>query len=639
MQGYGIHGTEQEMSNWNIIDGLLQLTLLDNALHYPGAYEVLSQKDSDSFVYGGCNYEPLSSIGIRVSQIGVHSIAAFSYTDNISLSIHVERKGVTIAVPLINKRFVDYIIHDGVWRACDSTVETVNNVLSKLNLDPSEISFSQYVIVKKEFELAKIDVHDDVSALVASIRKSESFGNPSGLQANLYPYQASGAKWLDFMTSHHCGCILGDEMGLGKTLQIITLMGAFKESKKNAHFLVICPVSLMENWKREISKFYPSLEACIHYGSKRTGDPKELLSHDVVIMPYSCAVADSGLLTMTKWDILVLDEAQNIKNPDARRTKAVKSIICEMPIAVSGTPFENHMTDIWSLIDFILPGFLGTRHQFDSAYGDDVGSAVRLEKIITPLILRRRVKDVAKDLPERVDIPVPIVMVDDEARLYEDCRLADNPHEELKELQIEKIQKLRTFCTHPCVYNPNYAETDPAKISTKYERLCAILQEIFENGEKAVVFTSFRRMTDLLLHDIRYRFNVYADFIDGSVAAKERQNIVDKFTDHIGPGMLVLNPKAAGTGLNITSANHAIHYNLEWNPAVEDQASARIYRKGQDKTVFIYRLYYIDTIEEIINERIQNKRMLSDNVIVGNVGQNTEKEYLLKALSATPYKK
>ena len=253
-------------------------------------------------------------------------------------------------------------------------------------------------------------------------------------------------------------------------------------------------------------------------------------------------------------------------------------------------------------------------------------------------MLRRRVKEVAKDLPERIDIPQSIIMSDEEACLYEDSRIADDPHEELKNMQLAKIQKLRTFCTHPCVYDDDYIAEDPTSISTKYKRLCEILEEIFENGEKAVIFTSFRRMINVMCDDIKKRFNVYTNFIDGSVEAEDRQKVVDEFSELNGSGALILNPKAAGAGLNITCANHAIHYNLEWNPAVEDQASARIYRRGQDKTVFIYRLFYADTIEEIINEKIQSKRLLSDNAIIGNNGAITEQEYLIKALSASPYK-
>ena len=356
-------------------------------------------------------------------------------------------------------------------------------------------------------------------------------------------------------------------------------------------------------------------------------------------MSYSCAVTDAGLLSMTKWDLLVIDEAQNIKNPKAQRTKAIKEIACDIPIAVTGTPFENHMTDIWSLVDFIMPGFLGNLYQFEQTFADDIKSAIALEKLITPLLLRRRVKDVAKDLPERVDIPQSIVMSDEEAFLYEDNRHIEEPHEELKSMQLAKIQKLRTFCTHPCVYNADYMGEDPTSISTKYTRLCEILEEIFTSNEKVVIFTSFKRMIDLMHKDIRERFNVYTNYIDGSVDASERQKIIDEFTSVEGPGALILNPKAAGAGLNITCANHAIHYNLEWNPAIEDQASARVYRRGQNKTVFVHRLYYVDTIEEIINEKIQSKRRLSDNVIIGNSGTVTEQEYLIKALSASPYKK
>ena len=164
------------------------------------------------------------------------------------------------------------------------------------------------------------------------------------------------------------------------------------------------------------------------------------------------------------------------------------------------------------------------------------------------------------------------------------------------------------------------------------------LEEIFEKGEKVVIFTSFRKMIDMLCNDIKQRYGVYVNYIDGSVPAKERQLTIDEFGTVVGAGALVLNPKAAGAGLNITCANHAIHYNLEWNPAVEDQASARVFRRGQEKTVFVHRLYYVDTIEEIINEKIQNKRILSDNAIIGNTGSTTDQEYLIKALSASPYK-
>ena len=627
------------MKDWLIDKGSLLLTLSEGSLYHPKSAELYEQKDKDSFVHAEINYAPLSETNLRFSGLTAHVKLQFSFEETLKLKLCFLRNGTQYFVSIYDNVFNDYIIYDGTWKYIDPIVESINTALTQNSINPDDITYQQYIFLLKEFNKIGIEVTDDVVETVNCIKESVELEKPHGLNAQLYPYQSGGAKWLDFMVRQKCGSILGDEMGLGKTLQIIAIMGLLKERKQEVHFLVVCPVSLLENWRREISKFYPSLTTNIHYGSRRTGDYRELYKYDVNIMSYSCAITDAGLLTMTKWDLLVIDEAQNIKNPKAKRTKAIKQIVCDVPIAVTGTPFENHMTDVWSLVDFIMPGFLGNLYQFEQTFTDDVDSAIALEKLITPLLLRRRVKDVAKDLPERVDIPQSIIMSDEEACLYEGSRLAEEPHDELKRMQLAKIQKLRTFCTHPCVYDADYINEDPATISTKYTRLCEILEEIFASNEKVVIFTSFRRMIDLMCKDIRTRFNVYTNYIDGSVDATERQKTVDEFSVVEGSGALILNPKAAGAGLNITCANHAIHYNLEWNPAVEDQASARVYRRGQNKTVFVHRLYYADTIEEIINEKIQSKRLLSDNAIVGNTGNTTDQEYLIKALSASPYKR
>ncbi len=619
---------------WKIDDGILKLILTDGTFFIPSANEIYAQMNNEFFEHEGIQYEPLSVLGIRFSSLVAHPKIEIISKPSISIKIEVKNTDVKI----INDRFQDYIIINGVWRYIDDSVEIVNKILVSTNISPLDISYNEYIMLIREFQGIGLDYIDSVSGLVAEIKDSKESNIPLGLQAKLFPYQVGGAKWLDFMTSNKCGCILGDEMGLGKTLQIITLMGLMKERQNKPHFLVVCPLSLLENWKRELAKFYPSLTVNIHYGSRRTGDYRELLKYDVNIMSYSGTITDSGMLSMIKWDLLIIDEAQNIKNPNAKRTKAVKRIRCEVPIAVTGTPFENHMTDIWSLIDYVLPGYLGSLYQFESMFSDDINSAIKLEKIITPLILRRRVSEVAKDLPERIDIPVPIIMTEEEAMLYEDCRRSEEPLDELKSMRISKIQKLRTFCTHPCVYDTNYSSEDPLKLSNKYNRLCEILEEIFLSKEKVVIFTSFLKMIETICHDIKDRFGVYTNYISGSVSAQDRQKIVDEFSLVEGAGLLVINPKAAGAGLNITCANHAIHYNLDWNPAVEDQASARIYRRGQNKTVFIYRLYYIDTIEEIINNRIQMKRSLSDSAIIGTKGETDEQEYILKALEASPYK-
>ena len=625
-------------NHWIIDNGSLLLQLVDGAIYHPKAAELYEQIDNNSFVYAGNVYAPVSETQLRFSSLTAHIKPLFSLQKNLTLDLIYTRNSNNYYVSKYKKVFNDYIIYEGTWKYIDPIVDSINTILTFYNINPDNISYQQYVLLLKELGENGVDVSDFVLEKVNEIKESNNLAKPIGLQANLYHYQTGGVNWLDFMVQQKCGCILGDEMGLGKTLQIIAVIGLMKERTQEAHCLIVCPVSLLENWKREIARFYPSLSCNIHYGSRRTGNFEELYKYDINIMSYSCAITDAGLLTMTKWELLVIDEAQNIKNPNAKRTKAIKQIIRDTSIAVTGTPFENHLTDVWSLVDFIMPGFLGSLYQFEQLFKDDVDSAISLEKLISPLILRRRVKDVAKDLPERIDIPLPIIMSEDEARIYEDSRLAEDPHQELKSLQLAKIQRLRTFCTHPCVYDVNYTKEDPTSISTKYMRLCEILEEIFESKEKVVIFTSFKRMIELMCRDIRNRFNVYVDYIDGSVEVPERQRKIDDFSMVEGSGALILNPKAAGVGLNITCANHAIHYNLEWNPAVEDQASARVYRKGQEKTVFIHRLFYVDTIEEIINEKIQAKRLLSNKAIIGNSGVITEQEYIIKALSASPYK-
>ena len=614
------------------------LRLHNGVLVHPAALDLYAQKDATSYIHEKECYSPISSVNLRFSSLTAHFQAEFIFDSQIHLELCWIKNDVKRYLSRYAKQFNDYIIADGVWRYVDPIIESVNNLLLTKNIDNSVITFQQYIYLNRELSKLGVPILDNVYDEVQNIRESQNYELPHSINAKLYPYQQGGARWLEFMISQRCGSILGDEMGLGKTLQIISVIAALKAKQPSAHFLVICPVSLLENWRRELAKFCPSLTVNVHYGSKRTGDYRELYKYDINITSYSSAITDAGLLSLTNWELLVIDEAQNIKNPKAKRTRAVKRIKCDVPIAVTGTPFENHMTDIWSLIDFAIPGFLGTIYEFESKFPDCVESAIHLEKLISPIILRRKVKDVAKDLPARVDIPQSIIMNEDEAHLYEGSRISDDPFVELKQLQLSKIQKLRTFCTHPCVYDDDYTCEDPTTISTKYKRLCEILEEIFENKEKVVIFTSFRRMIELMCHDIKQRFGVYTNYIDGSVDAKSRMNVVDDFSNHDGPAALILNPKAAGAGLNITCANHAIHYNLEWNPAVEDQASARVYRRGQEKVVFIHRLYYANTIEEIINEKIQSKRLLSENAIIGNTGEVTEQEYIIKALSASPYK-
>lgn len=576
--------------------------------------------------------------GIRFSKLAVNTEVIFELNEKrIQLNIYGVKKDKRYLLKDINGKYIDYIIANNVWHYLGGQFEEVIKCLKKLNIINSKnISFPQYMNLIKEFINENIKYIDNVENDVKKIT-IENNKDFVGLNAKLYEYQNIGYNWLSFMRRNNCGCILADEMGLGKTLQIITLMGSEYEKNHNVHFLIVAPMSLLENWRREIEKFYPSLSTIVHHGNRRTGFYSELLKYNVVITAYTSVKRDLSMLNMINWDSVILDEAQNIKTPTAERTKVVKLLHRKTGIAVTGTPFENHMTDIWSIVDFVFPNYLGNLSDFNSYFTDSYESAESLEAIITPIMIRRLVKDVAKDLPERVDIPQSIEMTHQEAMLYEDERKQDIENS-LKKVTLDKIQKLRMFCTHPLVYNRDLGNVDPALISRKYERLCEVLEEIVMNNEKAIIFTSFNRMINIMVNDLKNRFRIPLFYLNGEVMADERQITIDEFSKSKGAAIIVCNPRVAGAGLNITAANHVIHYNLEWNPAIEDQASARAYRRGQQKTVFVHRFYYVNTIEEVMNERIQNKRLLSEAAIIGNNGTEQDKKDLLRALSISPFK-
>ncbi len=581
------------------------------------------------------NQESIQNMGYSISVLNKDVKIRFSFVnEHIYISVVVIANGSVIEVPQYKGRFLDYIVVDNTVYYLSFDIDCFYSELDKCNCSAREaISFSQYLLLKKNLIDISFDVIDDVEKELESIKNYSS--NNMLLQyikADLFEYQKIGFNWLAFMYRNNCGAILADEMGLGKTLQIISLMSYIKALQKDAHFLVCCPLSLLENWRREIEKFCTNLSVIVHHGQNRTGSFKELLKYDVVVTSYSNAQNDLGMLNMITWNLVVVDEAQNIKNPYANRSKNIKMINKCCGIAVTGTPFENHIDDVWSIVDFTNKNFLGTIGSFKNTFGDDLISASRLEPILSPLMLRRRVSEVAKDLPSRVDIPQPILMDQEEAQLYEGERTGIL---NMKSLSIEKIQGLRMFCTHPFVYAKNSKMGDPTQFSAKYQRLCEIVEEIIQNNEKVLIFTSYNVMNQLIVEDLYKRFAVNTYSITGATPPDMRQKIIDSFSDEQNAAVLVLNPKAAGAGLNITAANHVIHYNLEWNPATEDQASARAYRRGQNKTVFIYRLFYANTIEEIINDKIERKREMSDKLIVGNQG-DIDKEDLIRALNMSP---
>lgn len=453
-----------------------------------------------------------------------------------------------------------------------------------------------------------------------------------GLHANLYPYQSDGVAWLRRVTHEGVGCLLADEMGLGKTIQVIALI-ALATSHGQRPALVVAPATLLENWRRELKRFAPSLRCHVHRGTGRTGFPSSLRAYDVVLTTYDTCVRDLPMLRQIKWHLVVLDEAQAIKSPDAQRTRAVKALPRSLAIAMTGTPVENRLRDLWSILDFVAPGLLGSLAAFEASYDDTSEGALRLEPIASPLMLRRRVANVATDLPSRVDIPQPIELAPAQANEYERIR-QQIIAEYGAAATLVAVTALRLYCTHPFLVTK--ASGDPLACSTKYERLVEILEEIVARDEKALLFTSFTQMSDILVADLSQRLQIPCLAIDGRTPVDERQARVDGFHDISGSALLVLNPKAAGTGLNITGANHVIHYNLEWNPAVEDQASARAFRRGQTRPVIVYRLFHASTIEEVVDERVSRKRELAEQAVVGVSGDAQDLADIVRAIELSP---
>jgi SNF2 family DNA or RNA helicase len=532
-----------------------------------------------------------------------------------------------------------HVVHEGTWYP--EALGSADEVLSLM----SEVGYTaangmpktlRGVLHLKKVASKDGPVVDELGsdALKYLLSEHGGTGKPENIQAQLYPYQRDGWLWLGFIMREQLGGLLADEMGLGKTLQVISALRDPGGEVAAGGALVIAPGSLLENWIREVAKFCPDFRAYKHQGAMRTGSPSDLKGFDLVVTSYDTVIRDLSLLKMIEWNVVILDEAQNIRNPNALRTKSVKEISRRVGLAVTGTPVENRLRDLWSIMDFAVPGYLGDLNNFESSYVDDVDAASALEPLISPLMLRRRVADVATDLPQRIDIPEFLEMSEAEASAYEGVR-REVFEEYGKAATLVSLGRLRQFCTHPdIIAAPSRA---PNVGFSKFDRLMELLDEIFSRREKALVFTSYTKMADLISEMAVRTFGVMAATLDGRLAIDERQQLIDRFSMHDGPAVLILNPRAGGSGLNITSANHVIHYNPEWNPALEDQASARAYRRGQELPVTVRRLIYAGTVEEAMDERLHRKRNVAEAAIIGTGGQDEDYADILEALQRSPF--
>ncbi|WP_440079646.1 DEAD/DEAH box helicase [Pseudomonas syringae] len=445
------------------------------------------------------------------------------------------------------------------------------------------------------------------------------------LKAKLFPYQSCGVQWMWNTLKQSGGLILADEMGLGKTLQIIALL-LLDPPSHDSPALIICPASLIANWSREIDKFTVGITTLIHRGPNRTGVYRDLQKANIVITTYDTMVNDISIFSSFEWSWVICDEAQSIKNPDSNRRRAVITIPRKRSIPMTGTPVENSLLDLWSLVDFAIPGLLGSRENFESSYSDTLESAESMSYITDPIVLKRQLIDVAGDLPHRIDIEVPLELDNELVDFYLHVRKLTLEKYPVAGALVATLQ-LQLVCAHPWLLKDAKPDVDLDDISVCYgsaaplmtpkmERAISIILEAFFSGKKVLLFSIFNEIEFLVRKALSsYAGPFFWGVINGSTPSENRQSIVDSFSEFNGVGCLILNPKAAGAGLNITAATVVIHFTPVWNPALEAQASARAHRRGQLQPVAVYHLFYKDTVEEIMVERSAWKRELANQSI------------------------
>ncbi|WP_433614959.1 DEAD/DEAH box helicase [Dactylosporangium sp. CA-139114] len=456
---------------------------------------------------------------------------------------------------------------------------------------------------------------------------------PGGFRGQLRPYQRRGLNWLRFLEAAGLGGILADDMGLGKTVQLLALLAGAASGPT----LLVCPMSLVGNWQREAAKFAPELRVHVHHGADRARalDPADF---DVVVTTYSVATRDADALAAVPWHRVVLDEAQAVKNAATKQAAAVRRLPARHRIAVTGTPVENRLADLWSIMEFANPGLLGSATKFKERFAEpierdgDAEAAARLRRITQPFVLRRVKTDrtIISDLPEKLEMYVVCSLTPEQASLYQAvvddmlARIESSQGIERRGLVLATMTRLKQICDHPAL-----ALRDGSRLpgrSGKLARLEELAEEILAAGERALIFTQYAEFGGMLRAELSARFGREVAFLHGGVPKAARDALVARFQEASpsSPPLFVLSLKAGGTGLTLTAANHVIHVDRWWNPAVEDQATDRAFRIGQRRAVQVRKFVTAGTVEEKIAELIAGKRGLAKQIVGTGEGWLTE---------------
>lgn len=487
-----------------------------------------------------------------------------------------------------------------------------------------------------------------------AVSRNDSLEEPPGFVGTLRPYQKRGLAWLWYLHQVGLGACLADDMGLGKTVQAIALFLAQEQSRtKRGRLprLLICPTSVLRNWQREIERFAPRIRTYLHHGPRRANAQyffSEMQQYDVILTSFGTARVDQEILRSVIWHTLVIDEAQNIKNASTQQAQAIRSFFGQHKIALTGTPIENRLSELWSVLDFVNRGYLGTQTTFFRRYirpiegQDDRQRMEHLKRIVQPFVLRRLKSDpdVVAELPEKQEITVTCDLSPEQTLLY--AGAVSGARAGLKSLEgirrrgtiLALITKLKKITNHPALFIEDDAEL--SQRSGKLDRLMEMLEESLDNKNKAIIFTTFVRMGMFLQQILQEKLDVQADFLHGKVDLPRRQEMVDRFQNGGQQvPILLLSLRTGGVGINLTAANQVYHFDRWWNPAVEQQATDRAHRIGQSKRVQVYKFMVAGTIEEHIDSLIREKTLLAEEVLGSGEAWLTElsNERLFELLS------
>ncbi|BCK58236.1 DEAD/DEAH box helicase [Nocardia wallacei] len=500
----------------------------------------------------------------------------------------------------------------------------------------------------KDVPIEQVRATGWAAGLLESTRAAEPVDPPAGLKAELRPYQLRGLSWLATMHRYGCGGILADDMGLGKTVQVLALLLHERETAARdsapGPTLLVCPMSVVGNWQREAERFAPELRVLVHHGAARRSGAKldaAVADSDLVITTYALLARDVEELNRQPWERVVLDEAQHIKNANTRQSRAARHIPARQRLALTGTPVENRLEELRSILDFAAPNLLGKASQFHARFAvpiereHDENAITRLRTVTAPFVLRRVKTDpaVISDLPDKIEMTVRANLTVEQAALYQAvvddmmAKLKQSENIQRKGVVLAALTRLKQVCNHPAHFlgDGSAVLRRGQHRSGKLALVEDVLEAVLADGEKALLFTQFREFGELIEPYLTERFGTRIPFLHGGVPKKRRDAMVENFQSADGPPLMLLSLKAGGTGLNLTAANHVVHLDRWWNPAVENQATDRAFRIGQRRDVQVRKLVCVDTIEERIDDMISGKQELADLTV--GTGENWITEF------------